>query len=402
MSNSNYKVEYRESPPLFKTKNGFFQEMGIYNCTRQDIVLINRYGHKHYVKPTSGMHNVQHVEIRVNTINGDRLKGAGMSKVDANADGISINLPWFDLERGPIYVSEVDMVICLPDCVNDAPHPKHYASYENALEEVMSNIKKHKDKHTVRIFANDPTGRVEVLYALVEGVVVKIDVTHYEGQEPCVFYIYNGTDTGDGYMRINIPIEKVLESKGSFVQDGRTYYIADASEKIVKCIKEHEQHMDNCYSSDELKKYLQAEIEPLKEKLKQKDGALSIEKEHHRQELNQCKQEAKSYRAKYDEVKSILDARGPLELSYEQLREQIRKEQTETRKEQQEIINSLRKEVQDVRKDEHENKIEKVRLKKAVTTAKSEETKLAGNVLKYILPPLVAAAGTYVAMRKNK
>lgn len=401
MSIKQYKMTRCEAPPLHKSRNGYYQELGVYNCTTQDIVIINRFGEKIYVRPTSGMHTVQHVEVRINTLNGHRQTGTGVSKIDTKANGIIIDIAMFDLERSPVYVTEADLVICLPDNINDAPHPKFYASYENALDQVYSDLKQSVDKQSVRIFANDPSKTINELFAFVEGVIIKLPVTHYEGQDSSVFYIYNGGTGDNEYVRFQIPIDDVLKGDGFVVRKGRTYYIAKTEEQILAKIREHQNNYDNAYTEDEVQSKIKEEVQPLKTQLSQKDQALAILKETHRQEMDQAKKDTHAYKVKYEEVDAILQARGPIQVNQEQIREQIRKEQAETRKEQQDLIASLRKEIQDVRKEEHEDKIEKVKLQKSELATKSEKTKLIGTIFKYILPPLIAAGGTFLAMRRK-
>ena len=84
----------------------------------------------------------------------------------------------------PVYVEEFDLLLCMPEDVEDYPHPHQQTTFDNNLLIGLEQISESLDNAPMfKILANDPTNNFDQIFTLVNNRVSKVPVTHMDGDD---------------------------------------------------------------------------------------------------------------------------------------------------------------------------------------------------------------------------
>lgn len=163
-------AENANDPPVKEYGNldmlpsSFYQEMTIFNCTQDIIVVIDKHG-KHTELPPVRYDINQTPCVRVITrtsvgYQGDKVprgKSPGIYRKPKMA-GKEVVITYTDILERPRYVKSVDLVFCTKDDAERTKHPRIAATFHEALLQLMDDdATKYKEKELhMTAFAEHP------------------------------------------------------------------------------------------------------------------------------------------------------------------------------------------------------------------------------------------------------
>lgn len=188
MNEQQYEVfsEKRSSPAL--CQRGFYSDLMVVNFSSLNITMIDIHNKAYTVKPASAVASssgfLELVYRSTDTPRVDPTQRYSTIENPIAATRIKINTE--KLYLGPVYVEELEVILCLSDHAQYVTHPKSKSAYANALEQVSLEFANADIYPTLRIFANDPSRTITELYATMFGHVVRVPVTYLENRESTV------------------------------------------------------------------------------------------------------------------------------------------------------------------------------------------------------------------------
>lgn len=188
MPEQQYEVlsEKRTSPP--RNRVGFFCDFAATNYSRQPVILVDMFNVRHVINPVTCIASADGVfELVYRSTDVLRTDPTNrLTTVDEPIEAKRIRIDVRRLALGPIYVSELEVVACIPDHAPAVVHPKSKLAYDHAVETASVVIAKHDICPTLRIFANDPSGLVTEIFAYMFSVMVRCPVTKLENREASI------------------------------------------------------------------------------------------------------------------------------------------------------------------------------------------------------------------------
>lgn len=188
-----YKITPVKRVSLAKSLIAFYQEMSICNNCGSTIIAVDAKNHRYAITPN------QHPGNIISNLTLSRRETIGKSKEasgdDVIMDGICVTVDFFEIKQEPVYVEEFDLLLCMPEDVEDHPHPHQQSSFENNLLMSLQQMEETLDNAPMfKVIANDPTNNFDVLYTLINNRVAKIPVTHMPGDsfELTLIVVANG------------------------------------------------------------------------------------------------------------------------------------------------------------------------------------------------------------------
>ena len=203
-----YTPQTAEMLPLTRPQPGLYREMNVVNNTSIPIVVVNRDDVRTVIPPLTVpvMYQIQSVVIMI--------RGSVKTTIDkvgnpTMAPGTTITLPLDRVRNGPIYIKEIDCVICTEVQSPSIRHPHASIPYEDGLESVIYRLTDQlAGSPGIRVLANDPSGRLTVLFTLIGDHVVQLPVMCESGEGAVVIVIYSsGPETIEKDV---LDIEKLL------------------------------------------------------------------------------------------------------------------------------------------------------------------------------------------------
>lgn len=185
MPDQRYEVlsEKRESPPL--SLKGFFCDLMVANYTDHPIVVIDMYNKRHVVIPVTHVAQAQGlIELTYRSTDTPRVDPTQRyATVEKAIDATRIKLMSTELDLGPVYVEELEMVVCTPEQAPAVNHPKSTSAYEAAMRNASITFSRNDNFPTLRVYANDPTGSLTEIYAYMFSTIVRVPVTNLPNRE---------------------------------------------------------------------------------------------------------------------------------------------------------------------------------------------------------------------------
>lgn len=165
----------------------YYAEYQVINYTNRPIGIIDRTGRKDVLKPSSsGVKHNPHVEIQRRGGMGLRVNGYGNHEM---MDATVTAIPEEVFMSEPYLATEVDLVICPADLIDKTPHPGAAETYDSVLKNEIYDIVRNDYSPTLRVFANDPSGKVRRFFWHFLGSDVEVPVTCYPTREAGVTFV---------------------------------------------------------------------------------------------------------------------------------------------------------------------------------------------------------------------
>ena len=178
-----YKVQPVKRVSLAKSLTAYYQEMSILNCCGSTIIAVDARNKRYSIPP------VQHAAYSMNnSITLSRRETVGESKTTAGDEvimgGVCVTIDYYEIKQEPVYVEEFDLLLCMPEDVEDYPHPHQQTTFDNNLLIGLEQISESLDNAPMfKILANDPTNNFDQIFTLVNNRVSKVPVTHMDGDD---------------------------------------------------------------------------------------------------------------------------------------------------------------------------------------------------------------------------
>lgn len=248
-----YKVFQRSMGAVPNTTQGLYEERVVVNCTPRTIGVVDKFGNKSIIKQDTK--EIGH-DIKIYIRSGVGNKATDNRSVAVLETTVCV-IDYQALLTDSIYVKEADLVICNSKDLNHVTHPNLSFSYEDNFRMMYSHMinSNHIKTPTVKIVANDPTGRIKSIYMNILDTICTIDVTHYQISDNGVTVMY----PSDGFSIKFIPFDVILSSNG-FVKLDKINCFIGTSIDIVRSA------MDREYSDRKI--YTRKEYEDLEKSLK--------------------------------------------------------------------------------------------------------------------------------------
>lgn len=164
----------------------YYSEYQVINYTNRAIGIIDRTGRRNILEPsTNGRKHSPHVEIQRRGGMGLRVNAHGRHEM---MDATITNIPEETFMAEPYLSEEVDLVICPADLIEKTVHPGSSETYDSVLKNEIYDIVRNDYSPTLRIFANDPSGKIRQFYWHFLGSDIQVPVTCYPTKEASVVF----------------------------------------------------------------------------------------------------------------------------------------------------------------------------------------------------------------------
>ena len=213
------KLETKEytSGPLISNIPGYYFELLIKNLSLEDVYVVDHENNKVMVRPAFDTINSLEV-ISVSwrrTLDPTRTQNGAPASVAA----FHIDIPKHTLMSvGHVYIRQINLLICLNECVYEVWHPCMAKSADRASYELHKHVVElMKGVPTIAFHISDPEGRYSHLYSVLGNQVISIPVSK-EFKRTALTMTYN--QSGDKLTEVSVDLtdffnsgEQVIELK---------------------------------------------------------------------------------------------------------------------------------------------------------------------------------------------
>lgn len=253
----------RTGPSL--SAKGFFCDFMASNYTCRPVVLVDIFNRQHVVAPVSNIAgNNGLIELVYRATDTPRVDPTTRySTVEQPITAKCIKLDTSNLCIGPIYVEELEVVICTVEQAPGVVHPKSTSVYDKTVQQASIMLAEQDNFPTLRLFANDPSGVLTEIYAYMFGSVVRTPVTSLTNREASITIVI--TSCGQVVYQKSYSLGEFL-NKNKFIADRSSPVLCIGTSRIMveQYAKTKEREMESL-PEDELKRLkLDAEIEASK------------------------------------------------------------------------------------------------------------------------------------------
>ena len=317
-----YTVKEVNLGSLTRCHSAFYQELCIINACTENIVVIDIEGNQNVIEPVGSTFTNQTVQLHRRSTMKNSMNMNGTSLPLA---GITVEVPFYHLQAGPIYVEEFNVMLCRESDAATCRHPHmgigYIESLHNGLEMICDKI---CDAPGIRLMANDPNGRYEELYTLINSQVITIPVTNLDDDEftLTIIIINNGQ-----YYAETASLSEITEGKTNIVEFSSNMIPfvttskanAETMAKSFKWLtpktfaeykdKVEKQHQEELSAKDDQFAALKSEKDA---KLKELGSKLTLANTN----IDQLKAERDDYKAKYQCLKTDIEATSDMMSAY--------------------------------------------------------------------------------------
>lgn len=288
--------EVEELGRLISNKVGYYNELLVLNYTSFDIAVVDHNNDRHVIPGCpiyTGITNEVLIENR-KTMAQTKPTDYGPTLV---FPGVRVVVSENDLSLGPVYISELNIVIASARDSMTVKHPYGCVDYTQAA--LRANLKFEQaaeESILVSITANDPTGSLKELYTGVGDSIIKIPVQHEI--EACVtpqlVYAIRDPDGLSRVMTIDISTlsdkDKVLYTDNSIIKfvtldedeaniilkNYKTYSVESVNKRVEQVKDEYEKKLAAMKHSHETEKVvMESNIKRLKDVILDKDHQIT-------------------------------------------------------------------------------------------------------------------------------
>lgn len=304
MPEQRYEVfqEKRESPPL--SLKGFFCDFMISNYTDHPIIVIDMFNKKHVVVPVTHVAQAQGlIELTYRSTDTPRVDPTQRyATVEKAIDATRISINSEELNLGPVYVEELEMVVCLPEQAPAVDHPKSKSVYETAIRNASITFSQNDNFPTLRVYANDPSGTLSEIYAYMFGTIVRVPVTNLSNREGSIAVVI--TSYGKVVFQKLYTIGEFL-NKNKFITERNSPVLCIGLNRVMveHYAKAHEREADQI--PEDTLKLLKAEAaEEVSDRHKKEISALQTKLDSALWECSQVKQQNQTLTLSLSDLKN--------------------------------------------------------------------------------------------------
>lgn len=304
MPEQRYEVlqEKRESPPL--SSKGFFCDVMVSNYTDHPVIVVDMFNKKHVVTPVTHVAQAQGlIELTYRSTDTPRVDPTQRyATVEKAIDATRIKINSEELNLGPVYVEELEMVVCSLEQAPAVNHPKATSVYETAIRNASIVFSRNDNFPTLRVYANDPSGTLTEIYAYMFGTIVRVPVTNLPNREGSIAVVI--TSYGKVVFQKLYTIGEFL-NKNKFITERNSPVLCVGLNRVMveHYAKAHERETEQI--PEETLQLLKAEaVEELTDRHKKELSALQTKLDNATWECNQTKQQNQALSFSLAELKN--------------------------------------------------------------------------------------------------
>lgn len=313
MYKKRYKIEQTKRRPIDNTSTGHYLEQLISNQSIHPVVVVDKDNNKVTIPSMNFVGSEGYILITKRQTSNPRY--IEKTNLDRPISSLEIIIKPDEIQDGPLYVTECDVVLCLPKHINIAQHPRFAASYEDAVNKVYQEIKDDIRLPTLRVLANDPEGKIKKLYLSIEGVIKEIMVADYTAEDGYCILLYPKTEYTES-KKIVLPLNAIKNGNGVLSHNNHIYYIGLSRADVSKQQHNVKEERLNLYTKDELniklqelELKLQKDIEDLRNKEKYWKDKYDNSNKQYEVYKEDAELKIKNITAQKQEIENILTSR---------------------------------------------------------------------------------------------
>lgn len=277
-----------KTAPLAGPNPGLYNELLVSNFTGEELVVVYDDGVTQDIPPVVVGYNrynrrciIQRRSTLNPQVNDDGIMGNGY-KVNMTLRSWVLNGSTID--KGPVYVKELNWLICYKHQLVNAEHPFRRTNFRDAQQILLADLLAEKqDNPSCHFLANDPLKRFDRLFCDIAGVSTEIPVTSLiddnNTEATLVVIINHGSDT----TRKEYKIEDIVKD-GYLIIPNCPIGVVGLSANLVESHKH-----DITYSQKDLDNEIARQKVTITKQFEQQIANLKLEKETLEQEKDQLK-----------------------------------------------------------------------------------------------------------------
>jgi hypothetical protein len=165
----------------------------------------------------------------------------------AAADIKQIFVTLVELQKGPVYVAEIDKVLSTNTYRREMEHPYALPTFTAISYKLLQGLEARTTRAACYILVNDPFRKHKTMYTEIHGQLLNLEVTHWPGDKlmAMIYYLNDNLVDADGniqqggYTSIEIALDDVLNKNGGIYETDRyTYIFATDTNKIAALINQ--------------------------------------------------------------------------------------------------------------------------------------------------------------------
>ena len=275
-----------KTSPLAGPQVGLYTELLVSNYTGEELVIIYDDGDVQEVPPVTVGYNrynrrciIQRRSTLGPQVNNDGIQG---NMYKSNMTLRSWILQGSTVDKGPVYIKELNWLICYKHQLVNAEHPYRRINFRDAQNILLSSLQASQSKSpTCHFLANDPLKRFDRLYCDIAGMTTEIPVTSLVDANNTEATLVVIIDRGSEQTRKEYKIEDIIKD-GYLVLANCPVGVVGLSQSLV----ESHRH-DVLYSQKDLDNELARQKLIIDKQYQQKLETLKLEKETLKQEKEQ-------------------------------------------------------------------------------------------------------------------
>lgn len=287
--------------PLASPQTGLYYEVLYRNFTGDTIYLVGDEGVPQEVPPITDGYNRYN---RRCIIQRRGCAGPQMNPESVMGDQLKVEMTlrtWTvqasKLNRGPIYISELNVVVCFKQHLPDVEHPYRRASLRDTQQVLMEQLASdNSNDRSCHFLVNDPLKRIKTLYGDVSGVPLNINVTDFidaDHQEATLSVIIQN---GETIVRKEYNIEEMFK-EGYLVMKSCPIGVIGLSEEVVNSHK-----FDKLYTQKDVDQEIARAEATAKRKYEQQIKALEVENDTLKNKNDKLQQDYNVLQNQYNSV----------------------------------------------------------------------------------------------------
>jgi hypothetical protein len=281
---------------------GYYMECFITNHTGKPVYYLDSEGLATAIIPTphTSYLYINQAGIAIQFKENHQLYQNGPDNKDIGGTYSSVFVTLEDLDKEPIYIKQLNIVLLLDKFVGNTLHPYQYKNIQERLKVDYNKIKTELGHEvTFSIIANDPLKRITELIQFIDGRYISIPVLNIPDQPAFCNVYFKPTRNSKEFEVEKYDLEEILKNNGLIKYNERISFIGTSKEQVTDAYNKYvrdqitEMHKDveNKYKdlhAQEITK-LNTQIDNLKqqhitESLQSKDKLQRSEELNHRLE----------------------------------------------------------------------------------------------------------------------
>lgn len=296
--------DIHQAGPISQITNGFYFELLVFNNTKFPIGVIDKHNSRYTVKNTTGVGKNDVITITYRqAVNISRKQHYH----DIPIPSVTMEIPYSVLINEPVYVKEVDLLLCNEGSLNSFNHPHKAAGLDEILDEYFKKLDKSLTVPTLKVYGNDTTGKIKKAHMMIFNTFCQVQFTNWEHCEDCVTIIFPDQKGNPNHYKI--PLEELVKSEGKVKvktkYDPFDIYLALEASTIRNCLDKEEQEKVNNSLEEIIKEEKFKMTEENKKYKKRVEDAI---KEDYRLKMEESAKEIKELKEEAERLKKLINS----------------------------------------------------------------------------------------------